>query len=70
MINNFKCICNKTFIIWKKFELIRPWFQEAGDEDDLNELVEDDRVLFVDQLSSIGALGRSMLDYSISSLVK
>ena len=35
------------------------------DDDELDELDQDDRILFVDQLCSIGALGRMVPEYSV-----
>ncbi|XP_033635740.1 exportin-4-like [Asterias rubens] len=42
----------------------------AEDDDDINEVEEDDRELFEDQLGSIGALGRAVPEHSLPLLSK
>lgn len=42
----------------------------SHEEEEINELQEDDRELFCDQLSSIGMLGRVAADHCIPLLTK
>lgn len=42
----------------------------SHDEEEINELQEDDRELFSDQLSSIGMLGRVAADHCIPLLTR
>lgn len=48
------------------FHLLDKYFQESSeDEEEIDELVEEDRVAFDDQLLSIGAISRQITEHSI-----
>ncbi len=43
---------------------------DEEDDDDINEVEEDDRDLFADQLINVGSLGRAIPEHSIPLLTR